>query len=146
MIEILNKDIIVNKTDMKTHKKVKFEINEEAESLKIDFDFSPKVVLKDEDIINAFKNSSFTEEERIVLIEKYLKGEEELKNLATLSLYYEDTFIGCAHRQPSDIVIGQEESSRGFINMPIKKGQWEMIISIHGVFTDEMRISLKASI
>jgi hypothetical protein len=146
--EILNSNIIVNKKDIKTHKKIKFKLDKDAEILKLEFDYFPKVVKDVDDIINAFNGCSFTEEEVATFKDRFIKGEEELKNLATLSLYYGDEYVGCAHRPSKNetIVISEKESSAGFINTSIKKGQWEIVISLHAVFTDNMKLSIKAYI
>lgn len=150
MERILDLTLTVNKSDIKSHKSIKFNIDKEAEILKIEFDYFPKVVKEYEDIINAFENrsSNLSDEEISSLKEKFIRGEEELKNLATLSLYYKDEYIGCAHRHvgKQTIIISSKESTAGFINAPIKAGLWEIVISLHGVFVDNMQIFVKAFI
>lgn len=148
MEKILDLTLTVNKSDIKSHKSIKFNIDKEAEILKIEFDYFPKVVKESEDIVYAFQNrsSNLSHEEISSLKEKFIRGEEELKNLATLSLYSKDEYIGCAHRHlgKQTIIISSKESTAGFIKTPIKPGQWEIVISLHGVFIDNMQIFVKA--
>ncbi|MBC2581497.1 hypothetical protein [Clostridium sp. DJ247] len=150
MKEILNSVLTINKSETKTHRSLKFIVNEDKKILKLEFDYFPKIVSKVEDIIQAFENhgNSFTSEESNLLKEKFIRGEEKLKNLATLSLYNKSQYIGCAHRHEGKqiIIISQKESTQGFIKAPIEAGQWEIVISFHGVFTDNMKIFLKAYI
>lgn len=150
MEKILNSGLIINRSDAKTHRNIKFNIDKEAKILKLEFDYFPKVVKEVDDIINAFENDScsLTLEEISFYKEKYINGEEDLKNLATLSLYYENEYIGCAHRHvgKQTIVISPQESTVGFINTPIKAGQWEIVISLHAVFVDNMKIFVDAYI
>lgn len=150
MEKILNSTLIANKSDAKTHKSIKFNIDKETKILKLEFDYFPKVVEELDDIVNAFENDScsLTSEETGLIKEKFINREEELKNLATLSLYYENEYIGCAHRHAGKqtIFISSQESTAGFINTPVKVGQWEIVISLHAVFTDNMKISVKVYI
>ncbi|WP_041711049.1 hypothetical protein [Clostridium pasteurianum] len=150
MEKILDLALTVNKSDIKSHKSIKFNVDKEAEILKIEFDYLPRVAKELGDIIYAFENrsSNLSHEEISSLKEKFIRGEEELKNLATLSLYYNNKYIGCAHRHigKQTIIISSKESTAGFINAPIKTGLWEIVISLHGVFTDNMKIFVNAFI
>jgi hypothetical protein len=98
--------------------------------------------------MEAFKDDrcEMTSEEALFFKEKYLNRNEELKNLATFSIYHENEYIGCAHRSldKQTIIISQEKSSPGFKTTKVNQGQWEIVISFHGINTDNMNISLKA--
>lgn len=148
MERIFKKHFTVSKKDESTHKKINIIIDDEADRLEIKFQYASKVTSSEEDINNSFKKEicEMTEEERIFIKDRYLKGEEILKNLATLSLYHDGDYIGCGHRGCSEekIIISKEESSPGYKKTSDIKGKWEMIISLHGINTDIMNISLEA--
>jgi hypothetical protein len=146
--KILDTELLLSKIDEKTHKKIMFNIEEEMSCLKIEFEYSPKTVIEKNYILDAFNNDrcEMTSEEALFIKEKYLNVKEELKNLATLSLYHENEYIGCAHRSLDKqiIIISPEESTPGFKNARVNQGQWEIVISMHGFNTNNMNISLKA--
>ena len=148
MKKILDTELLLYKIDENTHKKITFNIEKEMRQLKIEFEYSPKIAIEKKYIIEAFKDErcEMTFEEALFFKEKYLNGDEELKNLATLSLYHENEYIGCAHRSldKQKIIISSEESTPGFKNTRVNKGQWEIVISMHGLNTDSINISLKA--
>lgn len=146
MKKILDTELFVSKIDEKTHKKINFNIEAEMTLMKIDFEYSPNIVIEKKYIIEAFKDDrcEMTSEEALFFKEKYLNENEKLKNLATLSLYHENEYIGCAHRSSDKqiIIISQEESSPGFKNIKVNQGQWQIVISMHGLHSN-MNISLK---
>ena len=150
MEKILDTELLLYKIDENTHKKIKFNIERKMNRLKLEFKYSPKIVREKKYIIEAFKEGSceMTSEEALFYKEKYLNGKEELINLITLSLYHEDEYIGCAHRSSDKqkIIISPEESTPGFKNTTGKQGWWEIVLSIHGMNTDKMNISLKVYI
>ncbi len=145
---ILKRQLTVLKKDESTHKKINITIEDEAERLEIKFRYNPRVTTDENDINNSFKKEicEMTEEERIFLKNRYLNGQEILKNLATLSLYHDGDYIGCGHRGCSEekIILSKEKSSPGYKKISDIKGKWEMIISLHGINTDIMNISLEA--
>ena len=147
MKKILDTELLLTKIDEKTHKKMKFNIEEEMTQLKLEFEYSPKTVIEKKYIIEAFKEDrcQMTSEEALFFKDKYLNGNEELKNLVTLSLYHDNEYIGCAHRSldKQKIIISPEESTPGFKNTRVNQGQWEIVLSIHGLNTNYMNISLK---
>ena len=148
MEKILHKELIIYKVDEKTHKKIKFNIEKEMSNLMLEFEYSPKIVSEKNYIIEAFKedNCEMTLEEALFYKEKYLNASEELKNLVTVSLYNEEEYIGCAHRSldKQKIIVSLEESTPGFKNTKVRQGQWEIVLSVHGLNTDKINILLKA--
>lgn len=147
MEKILHEELILYKVDEKTHKKIKFNIEKKIKKLNIEFQYSPKIASEKNYIIEAFKedNCEMTLEEALFYKEKYLNEDEELKNLVTLSLYNEEEYIGCAHRSSDkqSIIISPEESTPGFKNTKVEKGQWIIVLSVHGLNTDRVNISVK---
>lgn len=148
MEKILDKELSISKIDEKTHKKIFFNIEKEMSEIKIEFKYSPNIAIDKNNIMEAFScdRCEMTSEEALFFKEEYLNGNKKLKNLATLSLYQEDEYMGCAHRglDKQEIFISAENSTPGFKTSKVKKGQWEIIISIHGLNTDSMNISLRA--
>lgn len=147
MEKVLDTKFLLLKTDEKTHKKISFNIDKKINELKIEFQYTPKNVIESENIIEAFKEDKcdMNLKEAEFFKDIYLKGEEKLKNLVTLSLYCENEYIGCAHRglEKQTIIISTKESTLGFNNVMVREGQWDIVLSIHGIHSDKIDISLK---
>lgn len=141
---------IITERNLKTHRNIFFTLNNKEELMKIEFKYSPTIAEDEKNILQAFENGccSLNEEESKLEREKFLNKQENLKNLITLSLYYEDEYIGCAHRHSGNqtIVISSGVSTDGFIKTPIKAGQWLIVISIHAIYVDNIEICLGVSV
>lgn len=142
MNNIITSTFTINKIDSKTHKKIEFEVNNETNLLKLEFSYSPSLVYNIEDVLSAFEYpcKTLNEQENNTLKENFISGSDKLKNLVTLSLYYKDKYIGCAHRHSENqiIIISSKDSTPGFINTPITAGKWEIVLSFHAVFVDNI--------
>ncbi|WP_234117567.1 hypothetical protein [Clostridium hydrogenum] len=139
MEEILNWNLKINKGDNKTQIKKSFRVNSGIQKLKIEFSYSNEFVEKKEDIKQAFDLK-----ETRILEDEFLKGYNKINNLITMSIYCKETYVGCAHRHDSkqNIVISEFESTPGFIKMPIEDGEWQIILSVHAAYSDNICVKV----
>lgn len=139
MEEILNWNLKINKSDNKTQVRKSFRINSKLQKLKIEFSYSNEFVEKGEDI-----KAAFDLKETRVLEDEFLNGYSKINNLITMSLYCKETYVGCAHRHDSNqnIVISEIESTPGFIKMPIEEGKWQIVLSVHAAYSDNICVKV----
>ncbi|OPA80888.1 hypothetical protein BVG16_00630 [Paenibacillus selenitireducens] len=130
----------------KTHITYQFNIPGPAESLRIDFSYSPKV-LDDKEQARVLIEEALDKYVDPSLQAVYKEQWEKfapLKNLLTLSIDDPEGFRGSAHRHPNHQhhVLSPHESSPGFFAGPIHEGVWRVTISVHCVVTSECRYQL----
>ena len=67
------------------------------------------------------------------------------RNLITVSLNDPENFRGAHHyfNTQQEMILSASEASLGFIAGEIQAGQWELILSCHGIFSDEIQATLK---
>ncbi len=121
----------ITSKDDKSNIVIPFTVNNNFNSLTIDFSYSPKNLEDKEKLTDIIKNA----------LEKYSNGyycghpEQYIKystNLVTLSLDENGKFRGAAHRSSNKqhIVIG-EDSTKGFLDRKIESGNWDIVLSVH---------------
>lgn len=139
MEEILNWNLKINKGDNKTQIKKSFRVSSKLKKLKIEFSYGNDVVEKEEDI-----KAAFNLKETKILEDKFLQGYSKINNLITMSLYFKETYVGCAHRHDSNqsIIISEFESTPGFIKIPIEEGEWEIVLSVHAAYSDDICVKV----
>ena len=142
---LLEKEFQVFYKDEQTNISFPFEINEGTESLKITFSYSPKILEDDERANMLIENNIKKDAGKFA--HEYTRWDEykPLKNLITVSVDDPDTYRGCAHRQDKDQIhiIREDFASRGFHKGAIQKGQWNVVLNLHGIVTEEVNCSLK---
>ncbi len=136
MQEILNTVINLKPENSRTNISVDFQLNQDYEAIKIECSYEPKNI---EDLALAKKLITETLDRQIPSEyrsewndwEKFLP----LTNLVTLSLDYEEIYIGCAHRHANKQthIISEMFSSHGFFRHKAKKGKWSAVINVHSV-------------
>lgn len=145
---ILEKEFQVLYKDEKTNISFPFSINEDAAALKISFSYSPKLLEDDERanmlIENNIKNDAGEFAGEYTNWDEY----KPLKNLITVSLDDPDTYRGCAHRQDKDQIhiIREDFASRGFHKGKIQKGQWKVVLNLHGIVTESVDCRLMVEV
>ncbi|MGP6139891.1 hypothetical protein [Jeotgalibaca sp. A127] len=134
----LEKIIIITPKDNQTNIRVPFTLDHDCEILEIMFKYGPAYA-SDEDalpfimkMLPRYTDSEVTWE----MAKQYLPVE----NLVTLSLAYENHYLGARHTKDSDqkIVLSEKESSLGFPTLPIKKGEWELQLNVHNTCSPEL--------
>lgn len=139
MEEILNWNLKINKGDNKTQIKKSFRVSSKLKKLKIELSYSNDVVEKEEDI-----KAAFNLKETKILEDSFLKGYSKINNLITMSLYFKKTYVGCGHRHDSNqsIIISEFESTPGFIKIPIEEGEWEIVLSVHAAYSNDICVKV----
>lgn len=139
MEEILNWNLKINKGDNKTQIKKSFRVSSKIKKLKIEFSYSKEFVEKGEDI-----KAAFNLRETRILEDEFLNGYNKINNLITMSLYFKETYVGCAHKHDSNqnIVISEIESTPGFIKIPIEEGEWQIVLSVHAAYSDDICVKV----
>lgn len=131
--------------DEKTNISFPFSIDEDTSSLKITFNYSPKI-LEDDDRANMLIENNIKKDAGDFACE-YTDWQQykPLKNLITVSVDDPDTYRGCAHRQDKDQIhiIREDFASRGFHKGKIQKGQWKVVLNLHGIVTESVDCRLK---
>ena len=136
---ILKENFTLNNKAHKSHITTKFDLRDKCNRLRIDFKYSPAVVSRKEDIDKAFLD---TECEPVK--ESFLE-ESALKNLITVSLYRDEVYVGCAHRhaETQSIIISPKQSTSGFSINALSPSYWEVIMSIHGAYSENIKVELE---
>lgn len=69
------------------------------------------------------------------LTEEDMKEFQQLFNFVTLSVDYNGTYVGCAHRHPPEqqIVISSAGSSWGFAQQAADPGDWRVVLHVQAV-------------
>ena len=142
---LIEKEFQVFYKDEKTNISFPFDINEDVEGLKITFSYDPKI-LEDDERANMLIENNINKDAG-EFAHEYSDWDEfkPHKNLNTVSVDDPDTYRGCAHRQDKDQVhiIREDFSSRGFHKGKIQKGQWKVVLNLHGIVTESINCKLK---
>ena len=142
---LIQKEFQVFPENEKTNIAFPFNINENTESLKITFSYDPKVLEDDERANILIENN--IKKDAGEFAGEYNNWDEfkPLKNLITVSVDDPDTYRGCAHRQDKDQVhiIREDFASRGFHKGKIQKGQWKVVLNLHGIVTESVDCRLQ---
>ena len=141
---LLQKEFKVYYKDEKTNISFPFLIDEDAKSLKISFSYDPKI-LEDDERANMLIENNINKDAG-EFAHEYSDWDEfkPLKNLITVSVDDPDTYRGCAHRQDKDQIhiIREDFASRGFHKGAIHKGQWNVVLNLHGIVTEKVNCKL----
>ena len=141
---LLKKELQVFPKDEKTNISFPFDVTEDVKSLKITFSYDPKVLEDDDRAKMLIENN--IKKDAGEYADQYPSWEEfaPLKNLITVSVDDPDTYRGCAHRQDKDQIhiIREDFSSRGFHKGAIQKGQWKVVLNLHGIVTEKIDCKL----
>ncbi len=145
MKEIFNTVVTLRPEDSKTNISVDFQLDRNFAGLKISCSYQPKNI-EDVELAEALINEA---------LEKYVPSQHRekwggwerylpLTNLVTLSLDYEGSYLGCAHRHSNEQVhyISELFSSPGFIKSKAAKGRWQAVINVHSVSSPTVPYSI----
>ena len=142
---LLSEEFKVTPENEKTNISFPFTVPEGTQSLKITFNYDPKI-LEDDERANLLIENNIKKDAGDFAGE-YNDWDEykPLKNLITVSLDDPDTYRGCAHRQDKDQIhiIRENFASRGFHKGKIQKGQWKVVLNLHGIVTEVVNCKLK---
>lgn len=123
--------LLNNKTNL-IHR---FDVPENIKAMKIKYSYTPKLFENREKAAQEVKNCFEKYDEPLTSrVSDYLP----VKNLITLSVDSNGTYIGAAHRQDNvqEHTISSEYSSPGFIKTKIAAGEWDIMLNVHYVGCD----------
>lgn len=113
----------------------KFDVPDNIKSLKIKYRYSPKTLEDREKAVMLVRNCFEKYDEAIIG-----RPAEHLpvKNLITISLDANGSYIGAAHRQSNcqEHIISKEFSSPGFIKCDALSGDWNITLNVHSISCD----------
>ncbi|NCB94046.1 MAG: hypothetical protein EOM40_16020 [Clostridia bacterium] len=143
---ILEKELVLTAQSSKTNVAIPFSVQEDYQALRIEFEYGPKVVEDPEmkrTLLEMCAQKYMEESERPgkIEIDKY----KNIVNLITVSLDYEDHYLGCAHRQDPVQVhrITPDGSSPGFFDCNIEQGEYRIVLNVHSITGKEVTCRVK---
>ncbi len=145
MTVILNNVIKLTPENSKTNIIIPFQLTRDYKRLLVNTSYWPKK-LEDEKKAEALINSAlniYTDSNKTH--SKYeWQNYLPVVNLITFSLDYKDKYLGCAHRQEpeQEFYIDENDASPGFEPHNPVKGEYRVVLNIHGIFTDTCDYSL----
>ena len=118
-----------------THIKAPFYLAKPYDKLHIYFEYTPKTIADEalsKRIIEDTLGHYFPAEEVAALDWRSFMP---ITNLLTLSLDFDKTYVGAAHRHPpkQHIEISGQGSSAGFAPQAVGQGHWTATISLHAI-------------
>ncbi len=123
---------------------VSFILNKNYKKLFITYSYSPKILTDEQKTIELIKENLMRDTGENW--KEYNDYSEfiPLKNLITLSVESPCGLIGAAHRQANEQrhEISEEFASHGFIKSKIIKGQWNVVLNVHAVVTDNVKCEI----
>lgn len=135
---------VLTRQAMKTHCCFSFSVDQQLDSLHLEFSYSPKKVSNDEvqevrkEYIELLDES--VKESYAAIIEQC-----DLNNLISIMLEDPNGFRGNFHKHylEQSIMVSQNEASDGFLPGDIHKGQWKVTLSNHAILSKELKYKLK---
>lgn len=143
---IYTKEMLLHPIDSKTNISLPFLVEDDYERLEIHFSYTPKE-LEDKEQARKYIDEGMAKYAPGSYRAGYKNWEAYLPvyNLITLSLDSPDGYVGCAHRHnPEQIhILSKTASSPGFAAQEPVHGNWQAIINVHALVTDECTCTLK---
>ncbi|MEC6748258.1 hypothetical protein VXN63_06850 [Marinilactibacillus sp. XAAS-LB27] len=145
---ILKRELQLTEDHHQTNINLPFDVIEPASKLTIHFAYNPdeaeEEVAKEKILAALQRFVPESEQKKWGNIERYLP----LKNLITLSLNYEKTYVGAHHRKDNHqtIVISEHGSDKGFVKQAINAGGWEIQLNAHCIATKEVNVSIQVEV
>ena len=141
---VLDVERIVGPQASRTHVRLPFVPEREAEVLEVRFSYEPKVLADEE------RERALIEEGLRLYAESLESGRprEPVLNLLTLSLDGPSGFRGCAHRHNPDqsITVGRDSATPGFIAGVLEAGCWTATVSVHCVVSERCTFRVQVSV
>lgn len=122
--------------DVRTNVLLNFKVGQDFDRLAIHLRYGPKII-SDPGVVFP----QIAECEAAYLPSGWKLAKEDaarfcqLKNLVTLSVDKNGTYIGCAHRQSPEqiILLSERTSSDGFLPVAASAGAWRLVLHVHAV-------------
>lgn len=138
MSVILKREIRLTPEDNQKNIKMPFDLDKAFKQMTIHFSYTPQQI-EDRIALNEIRKaiplfySQFSE----VSPESFLP----LENLITVSIAYEDHYLGCRHHKSSRqmFTISADYASFGYLQHPVIPGNWELQLNNHCVLSEEIK-------
>lgn len=128
-LELFKQDFKLYRSAHQAHLRYEFYVPKGATALTIYFNYGPFTEENPDELKEVFKRDGVPVE--------LLKKDEAFRNLLTLSVNDAQTFRGAHHwfNGAQTIEINDQQASDGFVSGPVVEGNWQVIISCHGIFS-----------
>lgn len=137
---IQEQSLNLTEKDHQTNILIPFKIDEKAKKLEIAFSYAPEIAAEEyalKKIEKALQRYVPDEEKKKWgSVKRYLP----LRNFITLSLMFEDEYIGAYHNKKTiqEVIISDSFSSKGFLKHSIDSGQWELQLNAHCIVSEKI--------
>jgi hypothetical protein len=144
---LLDKIVYLHRSDSKTNVSIAIPVPRDFTALEFLCTYEPKKMNDEVEArrqlevgLEAYIPAAYREE-----VARRYSARNSLDNLITLSLDYNDEYIGCAHRQAAEQrhIISADSASNGFIKHAAVTGNWRAVLNVHVVVSAEARYHLK---
>lgn len=144
---LLTKSFTFTTEDARRNVLLPFYVEKPYDRMIIKLRYGPKEIRDPEIIrpqIEACVQAYFPEGH--TLTEEDLKEYEALYNFVTLSVDYNNTYIGCAHRHDPEqsIILSAHSSSWGFTPISVNAGQWRIVLHVQAVVAGAVKYNIAA--
>ncbi|HJB24935.1 MAG TPA: hypothetical protein H9946_12420 [Candidatus Jeotgalibaca pullicola] len=134
LVEIMDeKQLLIERSHNQTNFLFPFHLKEMYRRLIIQFHYGPAYATEEEALPLILTNlKHYIPDDREVNQEKARKF-LPLENLITLSLSYNNQYLGARHTKERDleVFISAEKASLGFPLQAIQAGEWELQLNVH---------------
>ena len=136
-IELFKQDFRLYNSAHQQHIKYAVNVPNTIESIRVVFTYGPQVETDKKALEWAFVKEGLAAE--------LAEQEDGFRNLLTLTVNDGKAFRGAHHYFSTDqeVLIAPDQASLGFRPGPIQGGEWEFIISCHGIFSDFVEGSIQ---
>ncbi|NLX83267.1 MAG: hypothetical protein GXZ04_05575 [Clostridiales bacterium] len=143
---LLDQTILFHPEDDKTNHVIPFTLSRDCVKLEFACSYTPKVI-QDEALKRWAVLSNigrYVPRYQLPLYQDMYDQVEDLVNLLTLSLDYEDQYLGCAHRHApiQTHFLSAKQSSPGFLRHHPAAGDYRAVINIHSITSPEVAFHL----
>ncbi|MDR1903113.1 MAG: hypothetical protein LBQ88_12650 [Treponema sp.] len=147
IVEVLLDEIYCfHREDSKTNRCISIPLKEKFDALEFICSYTPKA-LSDETEAKRLIETGIAVYVPPEYIGQYGIWRDYLPvvNLLTLSIDYNETYVGCAHRHAPEQrhIISAGFSSPGFLKQPALAGNWRAVINVHAVVSNEVQYRLQ---
>lgn len=132
--------------------RIPIELEDDFDYIKINLSYNPNNVPKEltRHLVDKCLNDYIAKYVHDKSVEDILLNKRDdiiIENLITVNLFYEGKYVGGWHNKSNNqnIFISQNEATLGFSKMQIKKGYWEIRLSLHSV-NSPVQVDLKINI
>lgn len=135
--QLFKQDFTLYQSSHQSHIRYEFFVPDNTQALKIKFTYSPLTEDSYEVLLPTFQREGIDG--------SHLREGDSFRNLLTLSVNDPQKFRGAHHyfNLEQEIDIREEEASDGFVAGPIQGGNWQVIVSCHGIFSAEVKGSIE---